>query len=55
MRDYPPQVTAFVPPPTLPLRVADTRTPAAFLRWTLRRQPTVIAVSTLVGCSGSCR
>ncbi|MEZ5095893.1 MAG: ABC transporter transmembrane domain-containing protein [Nocardioides sp.] len=50
MRDYPPQVTAFVPATDGSLgEPPDTRTPAAFLRWTLRRQPTVIAVSTLVG------
>lgn len=48
MQDYPPKVTTFfsgddAPPSSDP----DTRSPAAFLRWVLRQQPGVIALSTV--------
>ena len=54
MRDYPPQVTAYA---TASGRVGgglapappDTRSPGAFLLWTLRLQPEVIASATVVG------
>jgi ABC-type multidrug transport system fused ATPase/permease subunit len=39
MRDYPPQITGF----------PDTRSPAAFLRWLLLRQPEVILSAMVVG------
>lgn len=48
MQDYPPKVTTFfsgddAPPSSDP----DTRSPATFLRWVLRQQPGVIALSTV--------
>ncbi len=48
MRDYPPTVTAFDRAGTAG-GLPNTRTPGAFLRWTLMRQPEVIATATLVG------
>ena len=50
MRDYPPLVTAFSGGRTgRPADEPDTRSPGAFLRWLLRRQPEVIASATVVG------
>lgn len=49
MRDYPPQVTAFPGATGGTAADPDTRTPGAFLRWLLRRQPEVIVSATVVG------
>lgn len=61
MRDYPPQVTAFAAAPRAAAQpgpvsrrdrradLPDTRSPGAFLRWTLRQQPEVIFSATVVG------
>ena len=50
MRDFPPSVQTFHAPAGARLDPApDTRTPLAFLRWTLSLQWPVIATATLVG------
>ncbi len=53
MRDYPPQVTAYPPDPGAAAgaraEIPDTRSPVAFLRWMLGRQPEVILTATVVG------
>jgi ABC-type multidrug transport system fused ATPase/permease subunit len=50
MRDFPPVITTFYSAAgRKPGPAPDTRTPAAFLRWFLRLQWPVIAMSTLVG------
>ena len=50
MRDYPPTVTAFsAGPDRIPGDEPDTRSPGAFLRWLLMRQPEVIASAIVVG------
>ena len=46
MHDFPPTVDAYTPAAT---SRPDTRTPSAFLWWTLRQQPDVIAINVLVG------
>jgi len=48
MRDFPPEITTFYSAAgRKPGPAPDTRSPAAFLRWTLRLQWPVIALSTL--------
>jgi ABC-type bacteriocin/lantibiotic exporter with double-glycine peptidase domain len=48
MRDFPPEISTFYSAPgTTPGPAPDTRTPAAFLRWFMRFQWPVIALSTL--------
>jgi ABC-type multidrug transport system fused ATPase/permease subunit len=50
MRDFPPEITTFYSAAgRKPGPAPDTRTPAAFLRWFLRFQWPVIALSTVVG------
>jgi ABC-type bacteriocin/lantibiotic exporter with double-glycine peptidase domain len=50
MRDFPPEITTFYSAAgRKPGPAPDTRSPAAFLRWFLRFQWKVIALSTLVG------
>jgi ABC-type multidrug transport system fused ATPase/permease subunit len=50
MRDFPPEITTFYSAAgRKPGPAPDTRTPAAFLRWFLRFQWRVIALSTAVG------
>ncbi|HEX3223959.1 MAG TPA: ABC transporter ATP-binding protein [Nocardioides sp.] len=50
MRNFPPEITAFHSAPgRKPGPAPDTRTPAAFLRWFIRFQWKVIALSTAVG------
>ena len=49
MRDYPPPVTAFSGAEHHAPEDPDTRSPGAFLRWLLLRQPEVIASATVVG------
>jgi ABC-type multidrug transport system fused ATPase/permease subunit len=51
MHDFPPQVTTFwsAGRAATPAEAPDTRSPARFLVWLLRRQPDVIAVSLLYG------
>ena len=51
MHDFPPQVTTFwsAGRAGTPAEAPDTRSPARFLVWLLRRQPDVIAVSLLYG------
>jgi ABC-type bacteriocin/lantibiotic exporter with double-glycine peptidase domain len=50
MRDFPPEITTFYSAAgRKPGPAPDTRTPAAFLRWTVRFQWRVITLSTLVG------
>jgi ABC-type multidrug transport system fused ATPase/permease subunit len=50
MRDFPPEITTFYSAAgRKPGPAPDTRTPAAFLRWFLRLQWPVIAMSTVVG------
>ena len=48
MQDFPPRIaTFFTGTDDAPTPSPDTRSPAAFLRWMLRQQWQVIAVSTL--------
>src|SRR3954453_18635077 len=50
MRDFPPEISTFYSAAgRKPGPAPDTRTPAAFLRWLLRLQWPVIALSTVVG------
>ena len=50
MRDFPPEISVFHSAPgRKPGPAPDTRTPASFLRWFLRFQWKVIALSTCVG------
>src|SRR3954451_963697 len=50
MRDFPPEISTFYSAAgRKPDPAPDTRTPAAFLRWLLRFQWPVIALSTVVG------
>src|SRR4051794_35142503 len=50
MRDFPPEISAFFSAPgQRPGPAPDTRSPVAFLRWMLRQQWQVIALSTAVG------
>ncbi len=49
MRDFPPQVTAYSHADDHTAEEPDTRSPGAFLRWLLRRQPEVLITSTIVG------
>ncbi|HET9841321.1 MAG TPA: ABC transporter ATP-binding protein, partial [Nocardioides sp.] len=50
MRDFPPEISTFYSAAgRKPSAAPDTRTPAAFLRWFLKQQWPVIALSTVVG------
>jgi ABC-type multidrug transport system fused ATPase/permease subunit len=50
MRDFPPEISVFYSAPgRKPGPAPDTRSPAAFLRWTIRFQWRVIALCTAVG------
>ncbi|HQR26251.1 MAG TPA: ABC transporter ATP-binding protein, partial [Nocardioides sp.] len=49
MRDYPPRITAFSRGAGNGADDPDVRSPGAFLRWLLLRQPEVILAATVVG------